>query len=162
MSDIQPSGRWVIALTLLCAFLLSEVAWPGVLQLFHPDWVAMTLIYWGMALPQRVGIGTFWVVGLLLDVARGGLLGQHALALAAVAYVVTQTYRQIRVLPLWQQTFSILLLLAIERILLFWISGVIGYPPRDWWYLAPALGGMVLWPLLFIVLRDVRRYFQIN
>ena len=162
MSDIQPSGRWIIVLSLLCAFFLSEVPWPGALQRFHPDWVAMTLIYWGMAVPQRVGIGIFWMVGLLLDIARGGLLGQHALALAAVAYVVSQTYRQSRVLPLWQQTFSILLLLAIERILLFWISGVIGYPPRDWWYLAPALGGMLLWPLLFIVLRDVRRYFQVN
>ena len=162
MTGTPPTGRWVIALSLLCAFLFSGIAWPGGLDRFRPDWVAMVLIYWCMALPHRVGIGVGWGVGLLLDVGRGGLLGQHALALAVVAYLTSQAYRRIRVAPLWQQTFSILALLAIERILIFWISGVIGYPPQDWWYLAPAVGGMVLWPLLFIILRDVRRYFQVS
>jgi len=162
MTGAQPTGRWVIALSLLCAFLLSGIAWPGGLDRFRPDWVAMVLIYWCMALPHRVGIGVGWGVGLLLDVGRGGLLGQHALALAIVAYLTLQAYQRIRVAPLWQQTFSVLILLAIERILIFWISGVIGYPPQDWWYLAPAVGGMVLWPLLFIILRDVRRYFQVS
>ncbi|MGB4946475.1 MAG: rod shape-determining protein MreD, partial [Candidatus Competibacter denitrificans] len=90
------------------------------------------------------------------------LLGQHALAFAAVAYLTCQTYRRIRVAPVWQQTFSILAFLLLEQILVFWISGVIGYPPRDWWYLAPAVGGMVCWPLVFVILRDVRRYFQVN
>lgn len=162
MTGTPPTGRWVIVLSLLCAFLLSGIAWPGELDRFRPDWVAMVLLYWCMALPHRIGIGVGWGVGLLLDVGRGGLLGQHALALAIMVYLTLQAYRRIRAAPLWQQTFSILVLLAIERILIFWISGVIGYPPQDWWYLAPAVGGMVLWPLLFIVLRDVRRYFQVS
>ncbi|MDQ5910024.1 MAG: rod shape-determining protein MreD [Pseudomonadota bacterium] len=162
MTATQPNGRWVIAFSLLIAFLLSGVALPGVLDRFRPDWVAMVLIYWCMALPHRIGIGVGWGVGLLLDIGRGGLLGQHALALAVVAYLTLQVYRRIRLAPIWQQTFSILVLLAIERILIFWISGVIGYPPQDWWYLAPAVGGMALWPLLFVVLRDVRRYFQVS
>ncbi|HAS51276.1 MAG TPA: rod shape-determining protein MreD [Gammaproteobacteria bacterium] len=162
MTATQPNGHWVIALSLLIAFLLSGVALPGALDRFRPDWVAMVLIYWCMALPHRIGISVGWCVGLLLDIGRGGLLGQHALALAVVAYLILQAYRRIRLAPLWQQTFSILVLLAIERILIFWISGVIGYPPQDWWYLAPAVGGMALWPLLFVVLRDARRYFQVS
>jgi len=56
----------------------------------------------------------------------------------------------------------VLVLLLIEQVLVFWISGVIGYPPSDGWYLAPAVGGMVVWPLLFIVLRDLRRHFQVE
>ncbi len=162
MTATQSNGRWVIVLSLLIAFLLSGVALPGALDRFRPDWVAMVLIYWCMALPHRIGISVGWGVGLLLDIGRGGLLGQHALALAVVAYLTLQAYRRIRLAPLWQQTFSILVLLAIERILIYWISGVIGYPPQDWWYLAPAVGGMALWPLLFVVLRDARRYFQVS
>lgn len=162
MTTTQPTGGWVIVISFLLAFLISGIAWPGGLDRFRPDWVAMVLIYWCMALPHRIGIGMGWGVGLLLDVGRGGLLGQHALALAVVAYLTSQAYRRIRVAPLWQQTFSVLVLLAIERILIFWISGVIGYPPQDWWYLAPAVGGMASWPLLFIVLRDARRYFQVS
>jgi rod shape-determining protein MreD len=162
MTTTQPTGRWVIVVSFLLAFLLAGIPLPGELQRFRPDWVTMVLIYWCMALPHRIGIGVGWAVGLLLDIGRGALLGQHALALAVVAYLTVQTYRRIRVAPLWQQAFSVLALLLIEQILIFWISGVIGYPPRDWWYLAPAVGGMLLWPLLFVILRDARRYFQVS
>ncbi|MDS4022091.1 MAG: rod shape-determining protein MreD [Candidatus Competibacter sp.] len=162
MTVVHSSGGWVIALSFLVAFLLAGIPLPGGLGHFRPDWVAMVLIYWCMALPRRVGIGVGWLVGLLLDVGRGGLLGQHALALAVVAYLILQTYRRVRVAPPWQQAISVLVFLLIEQILIFWISGVIGYPPRDWWYLAPAVGGMLLWPLLFVILRDVRRHFQVT
>jgi rod shape-determining protein MreD len=162
MTGTQPNGRWVIVLSLLIAFLLSGITLPGALDRYRPDWVALTLIYWCMALPHRVGISAGWGVGLFLDIGRGGLLGQHALALAVVACLTLQIYRRMRLAPLWQQAFSIVALLTIERILVFWINGVIGYPPQDWWYLAPALGGMAIWPLLFVVLRDVRRYFEVS
>ena len=162
MTGDPRSGGWIIALSFLLAFLLGGIPWPGWLERFRPDWVALALIFWSIALPHRVGIGSGWLVGLLLDVGRGALLGQHALALAAVAYLTLQTYRRIRVVPVWQQTFSILVFLLVEQILVFWISGVIGYPPKDWWYLAPAVGGMVCWPLVFIILRDVCLYFQIS
>lgn len=162
MTTKSGTGGWVIAFSFLAAFLLGGLPLPTWLERFRPDWVAMVLIYWGMALPYRVGIGIGWIVGLMLDVGRGALLGQHALAFAAIAYLTGETYRRIRVAPLWQQSFTILIFLLMEQILVFWISGVIGYPPRDWWYLAPAVGGMVCWPLLFIILRDARRYFQVS
>jgi rod shape-determining protein MreD len=155
-------GGWVITCSFLLAFLASSLPLPAWLSRFWPDWVAMVLIYWCLALPQRIGIGAGWLVGLLVDVGRGALLGQHALAFAAVAYLTLQTHRRIRVFSPWRQMFSVLAFLLIEQFLVFWISGVIGYPPRDGWYLAPAAGGMLLWPLLFVVLRDVRRYFQIT
>lgn len=162
MNTARPSGSGIIALSFLLAFLLAGTPLPGWPGRFWPDWVAMVLIYWCMALPHRIGVGVGWLVGLLVDAGRGGLLGQHALAFATVAYLTLQTYRRIRVFSPWRQTFSILIFLLIKQVLVFWISGVIGYPPRDGWYLAPALGGMALWPLLFIVLRDTRRYFQIT
>lgn len=162
MTTRRPTGHWIIASSFLLAFLLASIPLPGGLDRFRPDWVAMVLIYWCMALPYRVGIGTGWLVGLLVDVGRGALLGQHALAFATLAYLTVQTHRRIRVFTPWRQAFSVLVFLLIEQFLVFWISGVIGYPPRDGWYLAPAVGGMIGWPLLFVVLRDVRRYFQVT
>lgn len=161
MTTIHAKGGWIITISFFTAFLLTGIPFWGELNHFRPDWVAMVLIYWCMALPHRVGLGTAWLIGLLLDVARGALLGQYALALVVVAYLTLQTYQRVRVAPPWQQSFSVLIFLLVEQILVFWISGVIGYPPRDGWYLAPAVGGMVLWPLLFVILRDVRRYFQV-
>ena len=162
MTSDRFTGGWVIAFSFLLAFLVAGMPLPGWLDRFRPDWVAMVLIYWCMALPYRFGIGMGWLVGLLVDVGRGALLGQHALAFAAVAYLTLQTRRRIRVFSPWRQAFSVLAFLLIEQILVFWISGVIGYPPRDGWYLAPAVGGMMGWPLLFVILRDARRYFQVT
>jgi rod shape-determining protein MreD len=162
MTTARPTGGWVVAGSFLLAFLAASIPLPGQVGWFWPDWVAMVLIYWCLALPYRIGIGTGWLVGLLVDVGRGALLGQHALAFATLAYLTLQTHRRIRVFTPWQQAFSVLVFLLIEQVLVFWISGVIGYPPRDGWYLAPAVGGMIAWPLLFVVLRDARRYFQIT
>jgi len=162
MTTARPTGGWVVAGSFLLAFLAASIPLPGWVGWFWPDWVAMVLIYWCLALPYRIGIGTGWLVGLLVDVGRGALLGQHALAFATLAYLTLQTHRRIRVFTPWQQAFSVLVFLLIEQVLVFWISGVIGYPPRDGWYLAPAVGGMIAWPLLFVVLRDARRYFQIT
>ncbi|MDG4551894.1 MAG: rod shape-determining protein MreD [Candidatus Contendobacter sp.] len=162
MTAVRPTGGWIIASSFLLAFLATSIplsGWPGRLW---PDWVAMVLIYWCLALPYRIGIGTGWVVGLLVDVGRGALLGQHALAFATLAYLTVQTHRRIRVLPPWRQAISVLAFLLLKQFLVFWISGVIGYPPRDGWYLAPAVGGMIGWPLLFVILRDARRHFQVT
>ncbi|HXH02328.1 MAG TPA: rod shape-determining protein MreD [Candidatus Competibacteraceae bacterium] len=162
MKTIQRQGGWIILCTLLIAFVLDSIPLPPWLDHFRPDWLSLVMIYWCMALPHRLGVGSAWTLGLLQDAARGTLLGQNALAMTVVAYMTLKTYRRIRVFPLWQQAWSVLLLLLVKQLLLVWINGVVGYPPRDWWYLAPALGGMLLWPWLFIILRDLRRHFQVS
>jgi len=155
-------GQWFILLTFLIAFAVTYLPLPLWIDRFWPDWVSLVLIYWCMALPQRVNVGTAWVLGLFQDAAGGALLGQHALALAVVAFLTVKTHQRIRVNPLWQQALSVLGLLIINQLLVSWLNGVIGYPPQNWWYLAPALGGMLWWPWLFIALRDLRRRFRIS
>ena len=154
-------GGWVIMLSLIIAFLLASMPLPMWVDRFRPDWLSLVLIYWCMALPQRVNVGIAWFLGLLLDAAKGSLLGQHALALAVVAFLTVKTHRRIRVFPVWQQAVSVMIFLVVKQILIFWINGIIGYPPHDWWFLAPAIGGMLLWPWIFVILRDSRRRFQV-
>lgn len=155
-------GQWFILLTFLIAFAVTYLPLPLWIDRFWPDWVSLVLIYWCLALPQRVNVGTAWVVGLFQDAAAGTLLGQHALALAVIAFLTVKTHQRIRVNPLWQQALSVLGLLIINQLLVLWIDGITGYPPQNWWYLAPALGGMLWWPWLFIALRDLRRRLRIS
>ncbi len=162
MTNAPPRGGWVIWLTFLMAFALDILPMPQVVDRIRPDWLALVTIYWCMALPHRVNIGTAWTLGLLQDAARGALLGQHALGLAVVAFLAVRTHRRIRVFPLWQQALSVLMFMIIQQLIVFWISGMAGYPPDDWWYLAPALGSMLIWPWVFILLRDLRRFFVVN
>lgn len=162
MSWLYRSGGWLILMTLGAGFVLDSLPLPPLLARFGPDWLALVLMYWCMALPQRIGVGTGWVLGLLVDAARGVLLGQHALVYAIWAFCAIKGHRQIRLFPIWQQALCVLLFLAAGRLLLSWIDGIMGYPPNDWWFLAPALGGAVLWPLVLILLRDLRRYYRID
>jgi rod shape-determining protein MreD len=162
MTSGQRRGSWVIILSFLMALILNSVPLPTWPERFRPDWVSLVLIYWCMALPYRVGVATGWASGLVLDAARGAVLGQHALALSVVAFLTLRTHRRVRVFPLWQQAISVLLFLLVNQLLVFWINGIIGYPPDDFWYLAPALGGMLFWPWVFILLRDARRRFRVG
>ena len=52
---------------------------------YRPEWVPMVLIYWVMALPYRIGIGSAWIVGLVLDILEGSILGLNAMALVIIA-----------------------------------------------------------------------------
>ena len=156
------SGGGLILLTLLIGFTLDMIRLPQWLESFSPEWLALILIYWSMALPHRVGVGTAWLLGLLVDAAQGVVLGQHALGLSVVVFMTLKVHRQVRVLPLWQQALSILLFLLVQRLLVFWINGMVGYPSQNWWFLAPVIGSVLVWPIVFIVLRDLRRFFMIR
>ena len=158
----QPRGRFIIGLTFLVAFVLTIVPLPDWFKAFRPEWVALTLIYWCIAVPQRIGVGSAWLSGLLLDVLRGGMLGQHALALAVIAFLILKVHRQFRVFPLWQQALFICALIIIYQLLVMWLNSIVGIKGDGWRYWLPSLSSALLWPWMFVILRDVRRHFGIN
>ncbi|MBI5042177.1 MAG: rod shape-determining protein MreD [Gammaproteobacteria bacterium] len=157
----QRHGGGVIYITLLLALLLVNLPLPDVLRILRPDWVLLVLLYWAMALPHRVGVGIAWLLGLFTDVLTGTLLGQHALAYSIVIYLMLKLHQRLRLHPLWQQSLSILSLLALSQLLLLWINGMIGRPVHSWLYWLPSLLGALLWPFVFLLLRGVRRGFRV-
>ncbi len=162
MSLARHHGGATIAFTFIAALMLTMLPLPDWAALFRPEWVALVLIYWCLALPDRVGVGIGWSTGLLLDVIKGALLGQHALALALVAYLTLHLHQRIRVFPLWQQSLFVMLMVALNQMLVLWINGVIGQSPNSWLYWLPSLTSMLLWPWVFLILRDLRRQFRVR
>ena len=154
-------GRILFTVSFVLALMLTALPVPDWAALWRPAWVALVLIYWCMAVPSRVGVVVGWCAGLFLDVLSGTLLGQHALALALVAYITHKSYRRVRVLPPWQQAISVFVLVFVYQLLVLWITGVQGNPVSASAYWASPLISMLLWPWLFVVLRDVRRKYQV-
>ncbi len=142
--------------SLVVGLMLSIVPLPDAIGSFRPDWVALVLIYWTMMLPQRYGVGTAWLVGLVLDVAQGTLLGQHALALVAVAFLTSRFHLLMRVFPMSQLTATVLALLAVYQFLLFWINGVAGVDADAVTYWGPVIAGTLVWPLVAGLLSGLR------
>ncbi|MEJ2453429.1 MAG: rod shape-determining protein MreD [Candidatus Thiodiazotropha sp.] len=163
MIAAAPPGRsYVIYLSLLVGFLLTIMPMPEWAQSYRPQWVALILIYWCMALPERVGVGVGFTTGLLLDVLSGTLLGQHALGLSVIAFLALKLHLRVRVMPLRQQVFSIFILLLVERLLALWSTGAAGYPTPSLLYWVTPVVSMLLWPWTYLTLRNVRRRFHVN
>lgn len=148
---------WAVVGSLLLAFALSITPLPAMLAPYRPDWVALTIIFWTLALPRRVGILAAAASGIALDTLKGSLLGQHALALAFVSYVCLKLYQRLRVFPIWQQTVSVALLIFVYHFFLFWIDGATGQLAAAMARWKPALVSVALWPLWSFALRAVRR-----
>jgi rod shape-determining protein MreD len=155
-------GRLVILATFCVAMLLTILPMPEWARPFRPQWVTLVLIYWTIALPHRVGVGSGFVAGIILDALTGTLLGQHALGLSIVAFIAIQLHQRIRVFPFWQQSLGILVLLLIEHILAFWLTGVTrGITPGMAYWAVPPIGAL-LWPWVFVTLRKIRRHFKVS
>lgn len=162
MKLLFQQGGWVILLSFIVSLMLTIIPLPDMLQYLRPEWSALVLLYWCMALPQRIGVGVGWVAGLFLDVLKGALLGQHALGLAVVAYLTLQLHQRIRVYPLWQQALTVLMLLNLYQLLLVWFDGITGQPSKGLAYWLPPLAGMLIWPWIFLLLRHLRRRYKVR
>ncbi len=149
----------IAIVTLIAAFALAILPMPEWALKFRPDWVTLALIYWAMALPSRIGVTTAWFTGLMLDVAHGAILGQHAVGLVLVVYVVLLQHQRMRVASLLQQALVVLGLLLFKQLLVMWVDGITGHTKAGWLFFAPPFVGALLWPWVYIVLRDLRRNF---
>ncbi|MDH3526089.1 MAG: rod shape-determining protein MreD [Gammaproteobacteria bacterium] len=155
-------GGGIIAVTFVIALLLTIAPLPDSVRYLRPDWVGLVLIYWCLAVPDRVGVGTGWGMGLLVDLLTGSLLGQHAMALAVVAFLTLKLHLRVRLFPVWQQALTVLVLLILHQLLSLWVSRFIGRPGPPFSYWAPSLLGMFIWPFIYIALRSLRRGFRIS
>lgn len=161
MTEAPRNGTGVILMTLGVALFLTVLPMPQGAEHFRPQWVAMTLIYWALALPARIGVFWAWGAGLVLDVTSGTVLGQHALSLSVSVYLALELHQRIRSFPLPQQAVSVWVLLLVERLLSLWVIGATGQPTPTLWYWMPTFVGMLLWPWVLILLRGLRRRFAV-
>lgn len=155
----ENKGGIAIILSLFIAMLMNTIPFPEVIALFKPDWVAMVLIYWVMAVPNRVGVTSGWVLGLFVDVLEGSLFGINALSLAFVAFFVQMLYHRLRLFPRWKQALNVAVIVGIHRLLVVSLTGLVENVNTDFSYWFPLISVAIFWPWVFIILRDVRRKF---
>ena len=150
-------GSSLLLLTLCLGLALTVMPLPQVVEPARPYWVAMILIYWNLESGRLRYLGQAFVLGLALDLLTGTLLGQHALGLVILVFLLERFRNRIRFFPPWQQAMAVFVLLLNERIIQLWIILLTdhGWPVWTWW-LAP-LVAMLFWPWLFLVLDSLRR-----
>jgi rod shape-determining protein MreD len=138
------------------AYFLQLMPLPAALLPLKPYWLALVLTYWTLEAPEHVGLGRAFVLGLIGDVFAGELLGEQALRLCILCFILLRFRARLRFFPMWQQALAVLALLANDRVVLLMVRAVAGQapPPASFW-LAP-LAGTLAWPWLFLLLDDLR------
>ena len=162
MVDQQPQGYWVIMATFLGAYVLAVMPLPQWLLWGRPEWVALCLIYWCIALPHRVGAATAIALGIGLDVLEGAALGQNALALSVVAILCLVLYQRLRVFSLWQQAGVVFVLVGINQLVCQWVQNLERVGAQSLLFLLPAFSSALLWPVVFHFLRELRRHYRVS
>jgi rod shape-determining protein MreD len=144
---------WV---SVMVALLLGLLPMPAAFAVFKPYWLALVLAYWLLEVPERVGLGTAFLLGLAGDLVYGTLLGDQAMRLVILAFIVLRFRARLRFFTLVQQALAVFALLLNDRVVVLMIRGFSGegVPPWTFW-IAPATG-MMLWPWLFLLLDDLR------
>jgi rod shape-determining protein MreD len=123
-----------------------------------PDLLALTLVFWGVHQPQRVGIGAAFVFGLLMDVHQGSVLGQHALAYSVLNFLAIAIHRRLLWFTLAAQAMHVLpLLIAAHGVALAVRMMVGGNFPGFSMLLAPAIEALLWPPVTMLLLWPQRR-----
>ena len=156
------SGTITLFITILFGLTLQILPMPDSMEWWRPSWLLITMIYWVMALPNRIGIITCWIVGLVFDVGQGNHLGIHGATFAICAYIVFTLNKRLRLFTLWQQSVFIALLVGFDLVVSLWVENFIDYRVRSAAYWLPILSSAIVWPISFILLRHIRRSYHIR
>lgn len=151
MSDGRIS-RWRVTVTVILALIFAVLPLPHPVDAARPDLLLLLVIYWALRAPRVAGLLFAWLCGLAIDVLKGIILGQHALAFLVVAYATHKRQLQMRVFPISQQTLNVFILLIGYQFIVFWLDGIVGQPVTTWMRLLPVVSGTVMWPIVVAVL----------
>ena len=120
--------------------------------------LAVVLVFWNVHQPRRVGVGSAFALGLLIDVHQGALLGQHALAYTLLSFFAITVHRRLLWFTVPSQAVQIVPLFVAAHTVSLVVRMIAGAGFPGWpLVLAPLLESL-LWPVAnFFLLAPQRR-----
>ena len=148
----SPGFIWgsLLAALMLDLLPLGRLPWM-------PDFLAVTLVFWAVHQPRRIGLVTAFVFGLVLDVHEVALLGQHALVYAILVYLAIMVHRRILWFSVSDQALQLLPLFVVARIVTIVLRLIGGASFPGWEVLAAPVLEMLLWPITTALLLAPQR-----
>jgi rod shape-determining protein MreD len=152
MSFARREPRWAVFFTVLIALVAQVVPLWDWLSVVRPSFIGLVIIYWSIFAPHAGGIFAPWVAGLALDVFKGDVLGQNALAIALIAYITMTLHQRLRNQTLVQQSLFVCLMLYASQIVVWGIEGWTNHAVSSHWRWVQPLIGAMLWPFIAMLL----------
>lgn len=158
---LRAVNPYFIAFSLLVALLFNLVPWGH--RAWVPDLLALTLVFWNIHQPRRVGIGVAFLLGLVMDVHHGTLLGEHALAYTLLSYFAITLHRRVLWLSIPAQALHVLPLFLLAQLVPMTIRLLMGDGFPGWQMLIGCALQTLLWPVaMWLLLAPQRRPEEVD
>jgi len=157
----RTQALWVIYLSLGVALMTMVLPLPLEWRMLRPDFVALALFYWVLALPHQVGVTTAFGVGLVQDLIEGAPLGISCFGLMVATLVLLFSYQRIRQFDGLQQSLVMLALMALSLGIEGWLRTGIDVPTLPLTGLLGLAISMLCWIPTRHVCRQLRRYYGV-
>lgn len=144
------------------SFILEIMPWPQGFQGFRPSWLILVLIYWALALPNKVSVGTAFVAGIVWDLILGSILGIHALVLSIAIYFVAKHHLVLRNLSLWLQGVLVMFYVIAIRLMIFIVELILHAANFNTQEIFGAILSGILFPWVFLLMRQIRRQLRLR
>ena len=163
MERVAANNFWIIGLSVVVALLLSSLSWSGFWTWLAPEWLLMVVLYWILALPDRLGVIFAFAMGLLLDILTGYPMGIQSGLFAMIAFIGLSWHKRIRNYQPLQQAGLVFLILIVFLVLKQVLWGFLGRPIFTHpWFLLPAFSSALFWPLIYFSLRTLRIRYRVR
>jgi rod shape-determining protein MreD len=147
---LLPANPLFIWFTLIVALMFNML--PVGRLAWMPDLLAVTLVFWSVHQPLRIGVVAAFLFGLAVDVHQTSLLGQHALAYTTLSFFAITIHRRLLWFTVPSQAVQVLPLFvaahAIELAIRMLAGGAF---PGLTVLLAPVIEA-ALWPVVSVLL----------
>lgn len=152
----DPLFIWFSLFAALVLNMLMNMGWWG-RAAWVPDLLAVTLVFWSVHQPLRIGVGTAFFFGLVMDVHQGALLGQHALAYSALGFLAIAIHRRLLWFSTSMQAVQVFPVLVVAHVLELLVRLAAGNGFPGWPYLLSPVIEAILWPPLTVLLLAPQR-----
>ncbi len=146
-----------IAFTLIAALIINFLPWSGPWFAVKPDFVALVVLYWCIQQPRKLGFAAAWLMGLIMDIADGSLLGQHALAYSVLAFAGIVLHRRVLMFTMKNQILHVIPILLLNDLIVLVIRKLAGADFPGFGYFVGSLIAGALWPVMCFLLKLPQR-----
>lgn len=156
---LLPANPVFIWFSLICALALNMLLNMGLFgrAAWVPDLLALSLVFWCVHQPLRIGVGTAFFFGLVVDVHQGALLGQHALSYTVMAFGAVAMHRRLLWFPVPAQSLQVLPLFVAAHLIGMVVRLLAGGSFPGWPYFLSPLFEAMLWPVVTVMLLAPQR-----
>ena len=118
-----------------------------------PDFLALVLAFWCVREPHRIGMGTAFILGCMVDVVHGAVMGQHAAAYVLLAWAAQANSRRLLWFSPGAQTLYMVPLFLMVQVVMLLLRLLAGGVFPGWEYFFTCFTTAALWlPTYYLLL----------